>query len=1050
MSFQGDVGGIGLADLLQSLARGRDGVLSLLGREGLRATLGFQEGQVHLLPDPEEDPEIWRHHARSAWVKDPEGRIDSLRMTEIARAHRIEMVYRLLDSEGVHFRFAPGPLPEKPTDSAISQGEPGTERGGTRRDAIYVAGMSVEGLLLEYARMKDEAMSAAVDWPNFEDAVLVPLDPYKGQQTMSRFFEECDGASSIAEIADRLAQPQRQVFLTAVNELQRGTARLANHEELLVMTQHETGSGMVGRAASRLRAWLVCAPYGPMPTVEAQIFQTEWEAGRLQPVLRELATPSLRVFLRRLDCALGVPLVALDHWNEVARVRRDDRISQVRLVHLQAIASADPNAPALRDLLAMARAFIDAERKLAASAVLRVAASKLPESTNVRLELGTLMLQAGMGLEAGPWILDAAATLLEEGNAEKALPPLREYVAIDPSNREARRLLGRARTHAVQRTLVKRNSLVAIAVLLSLSVGAVVQFRSQRAFDEKIEAVTARLDDPHEALRVLDSLFQGDDGSRVTQMRATLVEKRRIADQAGRSAWMDRYREAQVECTLGDPVLGLRRTLEMPPPPKFGANEEPLPLLSDLFNSLAARVEAYFVEIGGNVEESQPQLKAEARITMLLSEFLDVIEKAGSKPESVEFKKRLAAFTARLDVRVEKRRADRAAKAKKDNLAQQDMLIGAARAHASAGDYERALELYRELFEKDDTGKLKSLLAKEVDAVRAKSQALIRAEELSRAGRQADAYALLVEVLKEEAQTRELPWKVASFPAGARVTLPDGSVRVTPFMLQSVWEEIIPLSMELAGYEPAQWSVEHPADQFVELSRIPDRSWKRGGRVEALPVKVGEDHVVCDRDGHIARISKSSNLTWKHDLQSLGGVARTPVFLTQTQGRMLIATEDGDAFIVDASNGALEGPWSYGKPPTSGPEIVGEVVRVRFRDGAVYEWTNRLKPEEVTAGSTAVEPKEIGAVDDAASTAGLAVLRRRSSSNTVLESPWTDLEVVVGAETFTVRTKSDQKTVFLAKREGDWTYVAWEAPHARASRGRLWTSDGRGLRSFLP
>jgi len=125
-------------------------------------------------------------------------------------------------------------------------------------------------------------------------------------------------------------------------------------------------------------------------------------------------------------------------------------------------------------------------------------------------------------------------------------------------------------------------------------------------------------------------------------------------------------------------------------------------------------------------------------------------------------------------------------------------------------------------------------------------------------------------------------------------------------------------------------------------------------------------------------------------------------------------------------------------------------VRVRFRDGAVYEWTNRLKPEEVTAGSTAVEPKEIGAVDDAASTAGLAVLRRRSSSNTVLESPWTDLEVVVGAETFTVRTKSDQKTVFLAKREGDWTYVAWEAPHARASRGRLWTSDGRGLRSFLP
>ena len=83
-------------------------------------------------------------------------------------------------------------------------------------------------------------------------------------------------------------------------------------------------------------------------------------------------------------------------------VRRDDRITQVRLVHLQAIASADPNSPALRDLLAMAQAFIQSERKFAAAAVLRIAASKQPESTNVRLELGSLMLQAGMGIDGGP------------------------------------------------------------------------------------------------------------------------------------------------------------------------------------------------------------------------------------------------------------------------------------------------------------------------------------------------------------------------------------------------------------------------------------------------------------------------------------------------------------------------------------------------------------------------------------------------------------------------------------------------------------------------
>lgn len=1051
MSFQGDVGGIGLADLLQSLARGRDGVLSLLGREGLRATLGFQDGQVHLLPDPEEDPEIWRARASSAWVKDPDTRIDSLRMVEIARAHRMEMLYRLLDSEGVHFRFSPGPLPARPTESALSQGEPGTERAGARRDAVYVAGMSVEGMLLEYARMKDEAQSAAVDWPNFEDAVLVGLDPNPPGKEHSRFLEECDGISTIAEIADRLAQPLRQVRMTAVADLQRGAARLASHEELLGMTQHECATGMVGRAAARLRAWLVCAPYGPMPTVEAQVFQTEWEAGRLQPVLRELSTPSLRVFLRRMDCALGVPLVALDHWNEVARVRRDDRISQVRLVHLQAIASADPNVPALRDLLAMARSFLESERIFAAAAVLRIAASKQPESTNVRLDLGALMLQANMGLEAGPWILDAAATLLEEGNAEKALPPLREYVALDPSNREARRLLGRARTHAVQRTLVKRNSLVAIAVLLALSVGAVVQFRSQRAFDEKLEAVNAHLDDPHEALRILDQVFPGEEGSRVSEMRKTLVEKRRILDQAGRTAWMDRYREAQVECTVGDPVLGVRRTLEMPPPPKFGADEEPLPLLTDLFNSLAARIEAQFAELGAKVEEAQPQLKAEARLAMLLEELRDVLAQASARTEAAEFKKRIDAFAARLGERVETRRRERAARSQKDNLAQQDILIGAARAHASAGDYDRALQLYKELFEKDDTGKLPGLLEKEVTKVRQKSQAVARANDLSRAGKQAEAHELLDSVLeKPESALRELPWKIESFPSGARVKLPDGAERVTPFTVQSTWDESAQLSIEFAGYEPVQVLVPHPADQMVKLSRIAERAWKGGGRIEALPVKVGEDHVVCDRDGHIARLSKGSTLVWSHDLQSLGGVARAPVFLSKLPGRMLLATEDGDAWIVDASDGTLEGPWNYGKPPVHGPEIVGEGARLRFRDGAVFEWTDRLKPEAVTEASTEPAHDLIGGEDNAGPTSGLTVLRRRSSSSTVLESPWTDLEVEVGPAVFTVRTKNEGKTIFLARREADWTYVAWEAPHARAPRGRLWTSDGRGLRSFLP
>src|SRR5215831_11977671 len=125
MTFQGDVGGVGLADLLQSLARGRDGILTLLGRDGLQATLGIESGMVHLLADPSEDPDTWRDRAKSAYIGDPNARIDSVRMTEIARAARIETVYQLLDSDTVHFKFVPGPLPIPPEAGAISKAETG-------------------------------------------------------------------------------------------------------------------------------------------------------------------------------------------------------------------------------------------------------------------------------------------------------------------------------------------------------------------------------------------------------------------------------------------------------------------------------------------------------------------------------------------------------------------------------------------------------------------------------------------------------------------------------------------------------------------------------------------------------------------------------------------------------------------------------------------------------------------------------------------------------------------------------------------------------------
>jgi tetratricopeptide (TPR) repeat protein len=1051
MSFQGDVGGIGLADLLQSLARGREGVLSLLGRDGLKSTLGIQDGLLHLLPDPDEDPEIWRNRARQAWVKDPDFRIDTLRMVEIARARRLEMLFRLLDSEGVHFRFAPGPLPERPTENALSAAEPGTERKGPRRDAVFVQPSPVEGLLLEYARLKDEAMSSG-DWVLAEDAIPVALDTGSPARDHVKLYAECDGRSTVAEIADRLGWPVRQLRIVTIKELGRGSMRLAGAEELLGLAQGELAQGFTERAASRLRAWCQCAPFGPLTEIDAHVFQGEWGAERLQAVIGALPAREARTFLRRFDAAIGSPHSALDHWTELARVRRDDRISQVRLVHLQALASADPSVPSVRDLLAMSRAFLETERRLAAAAVLRIAALKAPESSNVRLEIGTNMLAAGMGAEASSWVLDAAMALFEARDHEKALPALRALVELDPANREARRLLARARAHAMQRTLVKKNSLVTIAVVLALSVGAVVQFRSQRAFDEKLEMITSRLDDPREALRILDEEFPGDEVTKVGELRRTLVEKKKIAQAAVRTAWMDRYREAQVECTVGDPLLGLKRTLEMPKPPDLGPDSEGLPIISDLYNGLAARIESQIKELGDAVDATPAQINTESRVKTQVTELEEALSAANAQAEAREFEKRLVEFGQRITDRRDKRADACAERSKQDKLSQQDLLLAAARAHAAAGDYDRALVQYKKLLESDTEGKLSGYLAKEIRVVEEKGNAIKQALELCRQGHHADAHKLLVDVLLEKrANEILLPWKIQTFPSGARAKLHDGSVRVTPFALESTWNEAVGLTVELEGHDPQAISVAHPADQFLWMSRQPERAWKTKGRVEALPVAVRGDHVVCDRNGSIARLSKNGALTWEHKLDSLGGVGRAPVFLPRNAGNLLLVTEDGEAWIIDASAGSFEGPFASGAPPVEGPLAFEDGVRVRFRDGVVYEWKTRLKPEAIT--SPELTPHSDTITDDDlahGSSAGLAVLRRRSSSSATLESPWTELAVDVGPDIFTVHAKGAKEPLFIVQREGEWTYLAWEAPHMLIPQGRLWVSDGKGLRAFLP
>ncbi len=1059
MSFQGDVGGIGLADLLQSLARGRPGVLTLHTRGGLKASIGIKDGRLHLLPEPDEDPEIWRRIARNAWSGRGDDLVDALHMEEIARARRTETLYRLLDSEGVHFRFAPGSVPTRPEGSGLRADEPGLEQSGPSRSSVWTEPMSIEATLLEFARLQDEGGDGTVHWPECEHAVLQRLDAAPGKGDIERLHQECDGTSTLQEIADRLGWTLRQTRNNALGELRRGALRFSTPEELLYLVQQELLSGNRDRAVSRLRSWLAVAPGGPMADVDAQLFEHEWVEGRLQPVLLELPARQARSFLRRLDYSRRAPQESLQRWRQYATARPGDPITQLRHTNWLLRASGDPAVPSVRDLLVQCRTLLKDGRRSGAASYARIAMQRAPDGATVRIEIGQCMLQAGIVAEADEFLLDALRTMIDAKRADLALPVLRQFVQVLPEHREGRRLFMRARAQTVRRSLLHKHSLVGFAVIAALATGALVQYRSGAAQRERIQEINALSPDPRAALALLRESFPDDNSGTIQALRSELESRLRLQELAIRTAWTDRYNAAAVECTVGDPLLGLRRLIDLPPPPSREAGEQALPLVSDLYNGLAARLETQVEALGREVLDSQDQLRAEQRLTASLQALAEMT--AGTEDEQPRrFAERLARLIAQVAARDEQRGQDRARRAERENLARQDVLVNTARAHTKAGDFVRAREAYQRLVETDPSGRLAGLFAREIRVVEESCAALSEAADLARAGQHKQAHARLKGTL-QNAEAWLLPWRVTSIPPGARARFPDGTERVTPFTVESEWKEVVTFTLELKGHEPVDVRVAEPADQVLTLSRIPERAWLTQGRVEAPPVAAGEDHIVCDRAGKIARVGRAHQVVWQRSTGSLAGIGRAPVFLPRRPGHLLVVSEDGEVWIVDASSGAMEGPWSAGAPPVAGPEVTTDGVTVRFRNGQRYEWSTRLLPELVVedAADAVVQAEPVQNAPAPAAESGLSILRRRSTAASRFDSPWGPYTVRVEAEAYVLdATVKDEKDAAGARtqmratvrREGDWNYMAWEAPNVTIPHGRLWISDARGLRSYTP
>ena len=957
MSFQGDVRGIGLAELLQGLSRGRkEGVLTLTSRGGHRSVLGMEEGRAWLLPDPDEDPETWRVRARNAWPDDPDVSSDVERLRQIVRAARLEILYALLDGGGVHFRFDPGALPGR--DAPLEEkGHPHAE--------IHPDPAQVEYLLLEYARIADEFELAGE--PRLVDPELIPCVQHADALAAlpPAMAREIDGNSTLVEIADRLGWPVRQAQLAAMSALTNGGLRRAQPVEVLHLARHELAQERFARAASRLALWCRQGPPGPLDSRDAEALAEDWRAGSLTSALRRMPIPDVRCLLRRLDASFQSPARSVVHWTEALRISPGDRISKLRLAAMKLRDGSASSALDAREVLDLARELREQGTAARSGPAFAIAAHLQPDSLAQRLELGLGLVQADRVEEGVPWVLSACTDLLAQGHVERVLGPLRVLMEQAPRDKEVRELFARAKRRSRASRSVRRGAVVAASLLALLGTAAVVKVRLDEERHQEITLIRQLLASPSGGLAELDARFPDDDSAEISDLRRELEARLRADEIALRASWLDRFHEAQLEAQEGDVVTALTLVAALPRPPRLQMVNASWPDASDVLMSIPGRLRADVDSLGPASDGAPRQLVVEARVLEQCQAVRQ--ELSGEEFAGMDTRDLVAAIDridefigARAELRSMARREERQRRA----LAENDQLLVLARSAVERKNYERALRHYELILENDPTGRLRPVLRDEIAGARTKRDALRNARQAAIAGRHDKALEILEESIEEPMRVM-LPFQVRTLPAGVevKVTHQDSGRTTesrTPFSVEGTFEDQWVLEFKMEGFDRRALAIQGPQDIEIVLSRTPSLSSGTDGRVDALPTPIGPrangEYVLCDRNGNVQRIAWGGEERWTRNIKTLSGFARRPLPLPSLAHRLLFLTETGAAWLVDAEDGRVEGPIELGEPPALGPVVVGDEIHARLRGGRLARWSTTLQP--TLGASSETQPLE--------------------------------------------------------------------------------------------
>ncbi len=1048
MSFQGDVAGIGLGELLQGLSRGgRDGVLTLYG-DKLSSTLGLHAGQMFLLPGPDEDADTWRERSLAAYADKPEPALEAARRQKIARAARLESMYLMLEAPNLHFRFEPGPipLPDGHTPAAAPDGMislDGLERAPAQGDSPWGPGITVEYMLLEHARIFDEGSSGVAATLSSYDMPRALDSAREGQPEVRDFLEQCDGKSTLQEISDRLGWPMTQCRNTVGGHIEAGNLRIAQDRELLASSQRELELGRIARAASRLTGWVFAAPPGPPSVGDADLLVSEWESGRLGHILHALEPSVGRSLLRKLDRVHLDAHAARLRWRTLYEAHKKDEISLLHEIALRLVATEEPDARTFSDLLRLARAFQDRGKPRRTRTLLRLASGHLPARPKTRIELGKRMLETGLVEEGTRWLLNTAHDMIAEGDPEMALAPIRAVLREIPDHGEAGSLQIHARTLLAKQKKRKVNVAIGASLAVFAALAAFVQFRAIKKVHFWEAEVQNLIDKPDQALALLDDAFGPDPPERIIELRAQFSTLRVQQERRDYDAWNEDYAEAEDACRFGDPLLGLRRALELLPPPGSDPNEKTFAHRQDLLGVVAARLGERASELDLPATAPLEELNQEQRLVDLLEEILALIDPDASPADVTSFHFRMNELREEVLARRVLRAKEREVLSAEEENKQADILLATARAHATAGDLARALTAYDRLLSFDETLGTIPKLQTEIDFVRRHATAVDQANELADAGDHQAAAEVLREVCPRPLE-HLLPYRVESRPSGVRVTLPGGNVRTTPFVAKSGVGEVIDMSFTAPGFKERVIRLDRPTNLRIFMYKLPERIWSSQYRVEAVPVPAGDDHILADRRGNVRRLNAKSEAKWERSLSTLGGIARTPIFLPERPGHLLIVAEDGQTWLINAANGSVQGPRDIGSPPVDGPVLTRSGATVSFADGRVGVWTDSLEP--LFYQNESMMPTR--GPEDESTGSRVVMLRRGVDKGKSLESPWNGWKVVVREEDYRILDPEGRGVTI--ERDGDWEFTAWESPKAGLAHGRIWVSDEGGVRSYAP